>query len=84
MDPPRRLADLKAGVRLVEVATGTIWEVEGVRRANTYATPWVHLIAREPADAAGARRVEGAGTLIAEPPADPFAPELPAWTVHAE
>lgn len=70
-DGPRILADLRVGVRLTEAATGTVWEVERVRRANSYSTPWVHLVAVAPAAVAGERRVEGAGSFLdgADPPA---------------
>lgn len=57
---PRRLADLKPGVRLREGASGTVWTIERVVRANSYSTPWVHLCS----DAGPAERVEGAGALI--------------------
>lgn len=62
---PRRLADLKAGVRLREEATGRVWTIERVVRANSYSTPWVHL---RPEDAELAERIEGAGALL-DPPA---------------
>ena len=56
---PIQLAHLKTGVRLLEVATGTVWQIERVHRANTYAIPWVHL------DAPGAEhRVIEAGALL--------------------
>lgn len=74
---PRRLADLRVGLRLVEAATGTVWEVVRIRRANTYATPWVHLLG-----AGGTPRVEGAGALIFDPGDDPFPAVRPAWTVE--
>lgn len=56
---PTQLAQLKPGVRLLEVATGTVWEVEGIQRAHTYAIPFVHV--RSP----GAQdRVIEAGALL--------------------
>jgi hypothetical protein len=51
-------------VCLVEVATGLQWRIEHIHRANTYATPWVHLVRV----GAGDRRVEGAGSLLHSPP----------------
>ena len=62
-DPPSRLADLRAGLRLIETETGVVWRIERIRRANTYATPWVHLVR----DGEEGDRVEGAGSLICEP-----------------
>jgi hypothetical protein len=59
-DAPRGLADLKPGVRLRDAATATVWTIECVVRANSYATPWVHLVLGE----TDGRRVEGAGTLL--------------------
>lgn len=44
---PRQLHEFKAGVRLLEVGTGTVWTIDRVERANTYAIPWVHLRAAE-------------------------------------
>jgi hypothetical protein len=62
-DGPRRLADLKPGVRLREEATGALWTIERVVRANSYSTPWVHLTPEGP-NTEPAERVEGAGALI--------------------
>jgi hypothetical protein len=72
-EPPRRIADLRPGGLLVDAASGTVWTIEEVRRANTYATPWVHLVAPD-----GSRRVESAGTLICEPG------DEPRWRAAAE
>lgn len=56
---PTQLAHLKPGVRLLEVTTGTVWQIDHVHRANSYAIPWVHL------DSPGAdRRVIEAGALL--------------------
>jgi hypothetical protein len=43
-DGPRGLADLKPGVRLRDAATATVWTVERVVRANSFARPWLHLV----------------------------------------
>jgi hypothetical protein len=69
---PTQLAHLRPGVRLLEVATGVVWEIERVHRANTYAIPWVHVASpdRDP------RTIEAGALLTARDGGDDwrFAP----------
>ncbi len=56
---PTALAHLRAGVRLLEVADGTVWHIDRLHRATSYSAVAVHL------SAAGRKeRVVDAGTLL--------------------